>query len=248
MSKLPPHPLTTTNEPAAAEPPGQRLISTQADLSGRGAAKKPSAPPPHWRTALKRKTAHWSRWLHIYLSTISFAILFFFAVTGLTLNHTEWFSEKQATTQHKGKVELNWVKTSETDPNAVAKLEVVEFLRKAHSIKGALGDFRVDESQCSVSFKGPGYAADTFINRETGEYELTETRMGFVAVINDLHKGRDSGKGWSLIIDISAVLMTLVSVTGMVLLYFAKSRRLMGFVTAGVGAVLCYLIYVVWVP
>jgi hypothetical protein len=28
-----------------------------------------------------------SRWLHIYLSMASFGILFFFAVTGLTLNH-----------------------------------------------------------------------------------------------------------------------------------------------------------------
>ena len=38
----------------------------------------------------------------------------------------------------------------------VAKLDVVEYLRKTHNIRGALADFRVDEQVCTVSFKGPG--------------------------------------------------------------------------------------------
>ena len=40
---------------------------------------------------------------------------------------------------------------------------------------------------------------DVFIDRATGRYELTETRMGFFAVMNDLHKGRDSGKAWAVL-------------------------------------------------
>src|SRR5437870_8161307 len=35
------------------------------------------------------------------ISMASFGILFFFAVTGLTLNHAEWFSQAQRTTQFK---------------------------------------------------------------------------------------------------------------------------------------------------
>ena len=101
-------------------------------------------------------------------------------------------------------------------------------MRQAHGIKGALSDFRLDESEAAVSFKGPGYAADAFINRETGEYELTETRSGLIAALNDLHKGRDTGRDWSWMIDASAVLMTLVSLTGLVLIWFLKRRRLSG--------------------
>jgi hypothetical protein len=52
----------------------------------------------------------------------------------------------------------------------VAKLGVVERLRSAHGIHGAVNDFRVEDSGCSVSFKGPGYAADVFIDRATGRY------------------------------------------------------------------------------
>ena len=72
--------------------------------------------------------------------------------------------------------------------------------------------------------------------------------MGWGAVINDLHKGRDAGAAWKLLIDISAVLMTLVSVTGMALIFFLAKRRFSGLMAAAVGAVLCYVIYLVFVP
>ena len=102
-----------------------------------------------------------------------------------------------------------------SDPSRqVAKLEVVEHLRKTHGIRGALAEFRVDEQECVVTFKGPGYAADAFIDRESGRYTLTQTYHGFIAVINDLHKGRDTGPAWSVVIDVSAVLMTVISLTG----------------------------------
>ena len=52
-----------------------------------------------------------------------------------------------------------------------------------------------------MSFKGPGYAADAFIDRESGHYKLTPIDHGFIAVINDLHKGRDTGPVWSVVID-----------------------------------------------
>ena len=86
----------------------------------------------------------------------------FFAVTGLTLNHTEWFAGAQRTVQSQGAVGKSWLGAQ------VAKLEVVEHLRHSHGIRGALSDFRMDDSQCAVSFKGPGYTADAFIDRARG--------------------------------------------------------------------------------
>ncbi len=176
----------------------------------------------------------------------SFAVLLFFAVTGLTLNHAEWFDSQQRTSQFKGSVDRKWVKPG--DEKNVAKLEIVEYFRSTKRITGALHDFRVDDQQCSVSFKGPGYAADISIDRDTGAYELTESRMGFWAVINDLHKGRDTGKVWAAIIDISAVLMTLVSITGFVLIFFLLKRRRSGLWIFAVGLVVFAVFYWKWVP
>jgi hypothetical protein len=177
---------------------------------------------------------------------VSFIILLFFAVTGLTLNHVRWFSRQQRTSQYSGSVPAGWVKTA--SPKDVAKLEIVEHLRHAHGIRGALSEFTIDDSQCVVSFKGPGYIADAFIDRQTGEYDLTESRMGFVAVLNDLHKGRDSGKTWSWMIDVSAVLLSFVSLTGLVLIFFLQRVRFAGLMVCLGSAALCYLIYTIWVP
>jgi len=124
----------------------------------------------------------------------------------------------------------------------------VEYLRSRNRVSGAVSDFRIDDSQVSVSFKGPGYAADIFIDRDSGAYDLTENKMGLAAVMNDLHKGRDSGHAWSLVIDISAVLMTFVSASGIVLLCFLQKRRFSGFLAAAVGAGLCIVICLLWVP
>src|ERR1700689_2887114 len=98
------------------------------------------------RTAQPRSNPFWkrqlmilSRWLHIYLSMASFGILFVFAVTGLTLNHADWFAKQQQTTNLHGAMDPKYL-TKEG-----AKLEVVEQLRNTHGIHGAVKDFRVED-------------------------------------------------------------------------------------------------------
>jgi hypothetical protein len=190
----------------------------------------------------KRKLASVLRWLHIYLSMASFAVLLFFAVTGITLNHQDWFTKMQKTVQSHGSMNPQWFEGS------VDKLRVVEYLRSHDGIHGAVDDFRVDESQAQVSFKGPGYEADVNLDRGTGKYDTTETRAGFVAILNDLHKGRDTGKVWAKIIDVCAILMTLVSLTGLILIFYLHKRRGPGLLLLAAGAGLAYVIYAAWVP
>jgi hypothetical protein len=216
---------------------------------------------------LKIRLVKVTLWLHIYVSMFGLAAVLFFSVTGVTLNHPDWFfgnSERQV--QAEGQLEVRWLHAG-ANPSAtvddsdaagaagepdrskeVAKLEVVEHLRKAHGIRGALADFRVDETECAVSFKGPGYAADAFIDRDSGHYNLTETLHGFVAVLNDLHKGRDTGPVWSAVIDISAVVLTIISLTGLILIFFLKLRRGPGLVVSLVGAAVVVAICLLWVP
>ena len=72
--------------------------------------------------------------------------------------------------------------------------------------------------------------------------------MGAAALLNDLHKGRDSGKAWSWLIDVSAVFLTFVSVTGIVLILFLQKRRFTGLMAGAVGVALCGIVYMLWVP
>ena len=192
------------------------------------------------------------RWLHIYLSLLGFTALIFFAATGVTLNHPTWFgADVQRTTNFTGAFDpglLRLPNSSDDPARSVDQLAVVEHLRSQHRIRGAVSEFRVDDFECLVLFKGPGYAADVVINREKGTYTATQNAMGAVAIINDLHKGRDSGWVWSLVIDASAALTILVSVTGLVLLFWLKRRRSSGLITAVVGTIILGLLYLFGVP
>ncbi len=200
------------------------------------------------------------------------ATVLFFSVTGMTLNHPDWFGNLERRSQSEGQVELRWLHiTPPASPSSRPPAgERTTTLRRARpspitpgrsrssrssstcgrrtGSSGALADFRVDENECSVSFKGPGYSADAFIDRSTGHYNLIQTSHGFVAVINDLHKGRDTGPVWSAVIDISAIVLTIISLTGLVLIFFLKLRRRPGLVVALVGTVVLVVVGWFWVP
>ena len=192
------------------------------------------------RRRLAIRFARLARWLHIYVSMFGLAAVLFFSATGITLNHPDWFfGEARRSVQSEGTIDprLLHLPVPEADPDSdeptdfssqVAKLDVVEALRKTHGIGGALTDFRVDEAECTVTFKGPGYAADAFIDRDSGHYTLTQSFHGVIAVLNDLHKGRDTGLVWSILIDASAILLCVISLSGLVLLFYLKLRRIPG--------------------
>lgn len=184
------------------------------------------------------------------------ATVLFFGVTGLTLNHPDWFfANVETRSDVEGQMDAGLLNRSVEgvspgdDPSLlVDKLAVVEHLRAKHHLTGSVSEFRVDDVECLVSLKGPGYSADAFIDRALGEYELSEVRYGVVAVLNDLHKGRDTGFVWSIVIDVSAVLLTVISLTGLVLIFYLKLRRKPGIVVAVIGTVVLVLAYVWGVP
>ncbi|MBA60886.1 MAG: peptidase [Planctomycetaceae bacterium] len=190
-----------------------------------------------------KKSAGFFRWLHIYLSMISFATLMLFAITGITLNHPGWFgADQEFITDESGSINTDWISGD------IDRLAIVESLRVQHNLKGAVSEFVSDEFECMVVFKGPGYAADVFIDRNSGDYTLTQISTGAVAILNDLHKGRDSGIAWSWVIDISAILMILVSITGLVLLFYLKKRRRSGLIVTFFGLIALVLVWAFWVP
>jgi len=184
----------------------------------------------------QRELATWTRWLHIYLSMFSFAALLFFSLTGITLNHSHWIEGHQRVNVVNGHL-------LKFNPSDNDELSIVEYLRSTHHITAPLKDFVKEQDEYSVSFKGPGYTADGFIDRADGSYQITITESGVIAVMNDLHKGRDTGTVWAWLIDVAAVLMILVSLTGFAMIFFLKKKRLSGLLIAYLGGLLIWLIY-----
>lgn len=53
---------------------------------------------------------------------------------------------------------------------------------------------------------------------------------------------------WKASIDASAIFLTLVALTGLLLLYFVHKHRVAGFILLVVGGLTTYVLYAVWVP
>ncbi len=201
-----------------------------------------SEPRPRHKPGLKQRLAGPMRWLHIYSSMFGLLAILFFSVTGITLNHPSWtFGSKPKEDTQKGFMPKEWLGDASKEP---AKLEIVEYLRKTHRVRGLVDDFTIDDAECSITLKGPAYSADVFLDRETGKYEVTQRNAGLTAFFNDLHKGRDSGKAWAWVIDLSAGLLIIVSVTGIALLLYIKRRRRNGLLST-VGGLLVLLV-ILW--
>ena len=199
---------------------------------------------PSFRKEWYRKSAAAFRWLHIYLSMLGFGAIMFFAVTGITLNHPTWLGgSEQYVEDISGEIPVEWLRKNPTE------LGIAETLRERHRLRGRVKEFESDEYEFMLVYKTPGYAADVFIDRETGNYSVTVTSTNLVAVMNDLHKGRDSGAVWNiLVIDGSAILMLLFSLSGFGLLFYIKRRRMTGLTTAVVGTLLMFGIWIWWIP
>lgn len=199
---------------------------------------------------VKLRFAAAARWLHIYTSVLGLAAVLFFSVTGITLNHPDWmFGGVQRRHDYRGQLQTEWLgSTVSGQQKPCNQLRIVEFLRREHGLHGAVDEFREEETEGTVGFKGPGYSADVFFDRATGKYEVTELSEGLVAVLNDLHKGRHTGTAWSLVIDITAVLLVIISASGLALLLFIRRRRVPGAIIALLGAAAVALVAWLLVP
>jgi hypothetical protein len=172
------------------------------------------------------------RWLHIYTSMVSLIVVLFFAATGVTLNHPDWLATER-TDEITGMLPAAW-KTA----NGIDWLVVAEQLRAKHGVHGTVADRTSDDREAALTFRAPGYSADAFIDARTGGYKLTVSYQGAVGVLNDLHRGRDAGRSWAWLIDVSGVFLVFLSLTGLGLLFYLKKVRVKALLAMAAGAAL----------
>ena len=227
--------MTLTHEPAdaaAADGPHDRIPTEvrarQADRSGDGGDGRSAAEK------VKRDAHRWSRFIHVYTSMFALLIVLFFGLTGITLNHPQWtFGDEVDTSTVTGTLPFAVTLAD----GSVDYLSISELVREEYGVHGSVDSFDTTGGEASIAYKNAGYAADVFVDVESGEYEVTIEQQGWVAVLNDLHKGRDTGGGWKWVIDVAAGFLVLISITGLVMQFFLRKRRRSAFVSVGVGAI-----------
>lgn len=164
---------------------------------------------------------------------VALLLVLFFGITGITLNHPSWtFGDATYEATSSGTLPDDSVVDGIVD-----FLVVSEHVRSEHDVSGTISDFGTTGEAGSMSFKGPGYSADVSFDVETGAYEVFTVEQGLVGVMNDLHKGRDTGSSWSWLIDVSGGVLVLIAATGLGIQFFLKKRRRRAFTWAAIGTV-----------
>lgn len=195
------------------------------------------APASRW----KKQANQWMRWIHVYVSMFALLVILFFGLTGLTLNHPEWtFGDEIEQTTVTGTLPDSVVVDGELE-----LLLVSEYLRDEHGVGGDVASFDTSTSDGSISYRGPGYGADALFEVESLNYTLTVQQQGFVAVMNDIHRGSETGTGWRWVIDISAGALVVVAATGLGIQFLMRKRRTRAFIVAGAGSVVAVLL--IWI-
>ncbi len=189
----------------------------------------------------KQRANQWMRWTHVYVSMFALLAILFFGLTGLTLNHPDWtFGSDVRQSTIEGTLPESVIVDDELE-----LLMVSEFFRSEHDIGGEITAFDASTSNGTLNYRGPGYAADAQFDAGTLAYSISVQQEGFVAVMNDIHRGSDTGSAWSWVIDLSAGFLVVVALTGLVIQFLMRKRRTRALIVAGTGAVIAVIM--IWV-
>jgi hypothetical protein len=217
-------------------------------------ANKKRRKRPWTISARAKRMFHWSRLIHVYLSTLFLGLLIFFSITGLLINHNEWIKSPAKEGEFEkpipAEIMANW---SSYNWNEAAELpetkSILAFLKNSYGLVNPK-EVKIDNEAHELTFDFQMASSYVFVTAMADEKSLRfeHREFGFWQVMGDLHKGRNSGANWSLLIDISAVAMILFSLTGLFILFQnMKQRRIGSILTLG-GLVLPVLIYYFLVP
>lgn len=174
-----------------------------------------------------KKTLNLARVIHVYVSMALLTLLLFFSVTGITLNHPEWFNDHQAKVIEKEqRIEsISGQLSSENQITKAQQQKLATNIEKAFSISLQNITPELMSGELFYSIKQAGMSTSIAVDLETGEAFFEQTHYGWWAVLNDLHKGRNTSNFWSWIIDLSSILFIIFAITGFILAMPQKRFR-----------------------
>jgi hypothetical protein len=165
---------------------------------------------------INKNTLSFSRLIHIYVSMALLTLLLFFSVTGITLNHPEWFSEHQADIE-EAELAVDLKLINEPPLSLQQITQVVEVVEQELAISLANAVIESTSDELFLSIKKAGENTSITLDLASGELFFERTDYGLWALLNDLHKGRNTSVFWGWIIDITSVLCIIFAISGFIL-------------------------------
>ena len=191
------------------------------------------------------------RAIHSYSSMLVLVLLLFFAITGITLNHPDLIISQAGQVSQQSELELPpYLQLAELPESAAEQAEIAaqfrDWLSQQHQLKASVFSytFEIDDMLLELDFKRPAGYATVMVDFSTGMAELDMEFGGYLALLNDLHKGRNAGTSWILLIDLTAIACIVFALTGFYLILKQPSLRSLGNSLAMLGIFITLFAYI----
>lgn len=212
-----------------------------------------SVPAPVARKRKSKWRGWWLKQLHTWhwmSAAISLVGMLLFAATGITLNHAASIGATPVVADRGGTlpppmrrelVPTPAASDAPLPPRVAAAVDAAVGLNPA----GKPGEW--SDSDVYVALPRPGGDAWVSIDRTTGAITSETTSRGWIAYLNDLHKGRNSGGAWSWFLDIFAGACILFTLTGLLLLQLHARHRPTTWPIVAAGVVIPVILILVFI-
>jgi hypothetical protein len=200
-----------------------------------------------------QRRAFWLRHLHRWhwiSSAVCLIGIMLFAVTGLTLNHAGSIEAHPVVTRRSVHLPDEMAHAISRIPNrerAGIPAELGEFLNRELGVdtQGRAAEWSGDEVY--IALPRPGGDAWVSADLSSGDVQYELTTRGWISYLNDLHKGRNTGRAWSLFLDVFALACLVFSVTGFFLLKLHSRNRGATWPLVGLGVVIPLLLVIIFI-
>ena len=184
---------------------------------------------------------------HGYLSAFAFLALIFFSITGLLLNHPEWF-----TGPRPAPVERTIVIPREELAVALRTPEPAQALAEAVSrltaLRGAFKDGEILDGKALIRMQGVSGNSDVTVDLADGRAEVSLQQTDAITMLNQLHRGTNAGPVWRALIDATAVIVLALSLVGYVLFFSLRFRLKTSLLLTGASLLILAGVFLVFVP
>jgi uncharacterized protein len=211
-----------------------------------------SGPANNLRRAYWLKTLHQWHWIS---SAIALIGILLFSFTGITLNHVAQLDAEphivNQTAQLPAELQAQLLSMgTQYEQDQVAPelpQALVDWLDKTLGVNVSSSQNDWSDRELYLSMQRPGGDAWLSISLRNGSVKYQNTDRGWIAYLNDLHKGRYTGTAWSWFIDIIAVACLLFSITGLLILKMHANNRPSTWPLVGLGLLVPVLIAILFI-
>lgn len=162
---------------------------------------------------------------HWISSAVCLAGMLLFAVTGITLNHAADIESSPTVEQIEMQLPKAILESVRQEQTLTRSFSAWYKTTTGYALTNQT-NAEINQDEIYLAMPRPGGDAWFTLMLDSGEFYMESTDRGYIAYLNDLHKGRNTSTAWRWFIDIFSAACIVFTVTGLILLKkYAKGRK-----------------------